>query len=286
MIAQENEQLYLRAITHLQYAGQQWVVVSSVPLARSLLDKSQIGQITLFIPKRNKKGGVQVRIGGQAQPGDADYDISPYVTGGQLPSARGWWDREGEPTSFIPYRGWTDGNELPGGVRIRTRPATLITELFSSKGEFAAAAMAVLMIIAVFFALIELIAIYIGVRLTRSITGSVYRLYKATQHINRGDLRHRIEVRSNDQLAALQKSFNSMSDSLEQLIAEQKVKQRLENELAIAQEVQETLFPRMDLSMQSLELHGVCKPARTVSGDYYDFLSCSVGSEHLTIGVR
>jgi len=157
--------------------------------------------------------------------------------------------------------------------------------LFSSKGEFAAAAMMVLIIIAIFFALIELIAIYIGVRLTRSITGSVYRLYQATQHINRGDLKHRIDVRSNDQLAALQKSFNSMSESLEQLIAEQKVKQRLENELAIAQEVQETLFPRMDLSMQSLELHGICKPARTVSGDYYDFLSGAVGSEQLTIAI-
>jgi sigma-B regulation protein RsbU (phosphoserine phosphatase) len=285
MIAQENERLYLRAITHLSQDGKKWVVVSSIPLAKSLLDKSQLGQITLFIPKRNKKGGFNVRLGGQSQPGDADYDISPYVTGGRLPSARGWWDKEGEPTSFIPYRGWTDGKELPGGVLIRTRLAALITELFSSKGEFAAVAMAVLMIIAIFFALIELIAIFIGYRLTRSITGSVYRLYQATQHINRGDLKHRIEVRSNDQLAALQKSFNSMSESLEQLIAEQKVKQRLENELAIAQEVQETLFPRMDLSMQSLELHGVCKPARTVSGDYYDFLSGSVGSEQLTIAV-
>src|SRR5262249_33616488 len=161
------------------------------------LDKSKLGQITLFIPKRNKKGRVTVRLGGKGgkEEGDEDYEISPYVTGGQLPTAQGWWDREGEPTSFIPYRSWVDGSELPGGVRIKTRAATLITELFSSKGEFAAAAMAVLMIIVVFFALIELIAIYIGVRLTRSITGSVYRLYKATQHINRGELKHRIEVR-------------------------------------------------------------------------------------------
>jgi sigma-B regulation protein RsbU (phosphoserine phosphatase) len=285
MIAQEHERLFLRAITHLKAGGNEWIVVSSVPLAKSVLDKSQLGEITLFIPKRNNKGNIQVRVGGQSQPGDADYDITPYVTGGRLPEARGWWDREGEPTSFIPYRNWTDGRELPGGVRIKTRSAALITELFSSKGEFAAAAMMVLIIIAIFFALIELIAIYIGVRLTRSITGSVYRLYQATQHINRGDLKHRIDVRSNDQLAALQKSFNSMSESLEQLIAEQKVKQRLENELAIAQEVQETLFPRMDLSMQSLELHGICKPARTVSGDYYDFLSGAVGSEQLTIAI-
>ena len=39
-------------------------------------------------------------------------------------------------------------------------------------------------------------------------------------------------------------SFNSMTASLAKLIEEQKEKQRLENELSIAYEVQELLFPR------------------------------------------
>ena len=83
---------------------------------------------------------------------------------------------------------------------------------------------------------------------------------------------HRIEIRSEDQLAALESSFNSMTASLEKLIQEQKEKQRLENELAIAQEVQAQLFPREAADVPALELHGICRPARTVSGDYYDFL--------------
>jgi sigma-B regulation protein RsbU (phosphoserine phosphatase) len=37
--------------------------------------------------------------------------------------------------------------------------------------------------------------------------------------------------------------------------------------------------------MQTLELYGVCKPARTVSGDYYDFLPGPENSEQLTIAV-
>ena len=49
---------------------------------------------------------------------------------------------------------------------------------------------------------------------------------------------------SQDQLAALERSFNSMTESLQKLIAEQKEKQRIESELAIAQEVQALLFPR------------------------------------------
>ena len=43
--------------------------------------------------------------------------------------------------------------------------------------------------IAIFFGVIELIALFIGVRLTRSMTKSVAELYTATEHINRGELR-------------------------------------------------------------------------------------------------
>src|SRR5437879_1628573 len=90
-------------------------------------------------------------------------------------------------------------------------------------------------------------------------------------------------MKSTDQLASLKTAFNSMSANLEKLIEEQKEKERLENELAIAQEVQATLFPRESVEVKSLELHGVCRPARTVSGDYYDFLPC--GTEQLGIAL-
>jgi sigma-B regulation protein RsbU (phosphoserine phosphatase) len=283
-IAHENEKLYLRAITHLDHGGSKLVVVSSVPVTRTLLDRSRLGEITLFV-SRPKKGANQSVVTLREDAQNPNVEPDAYATGGRVPGSRGWWDPAGSPTSYLPYKDWKTGKEKPGGVRVRTRPATLITELFASRGEFAAIAMIALLLVASFFALIVLIAIFIGVRLTRSITLSVYRLYQATQHINRGDLKHRIAVKSNDQLAALQKSFNSMSESLEQLIAEQKVKQRLENELAIAQEVQSTLFPRTDIELQTLEVHGHCKPARTVSGDYYDFLPGTPGSEQLMIAV-
>ncbi len=32
------------------------------------------------------------------------------------------------------------------------------------------------------------------------------------------------------------------------------------------------LFPREACDLPTLEVHGVCRPARTVSGDYYDFI--------------
>src|SRR6185437_13999961 len=123
----------------------------------------------------------------------------------------------------------------------------------------------------------------IGIRLTRTITYSVANLYRATQHVNRGDFEHRIQVRERDQLAALQTAFNSMTESLQRLIAEQKEKERLQSELEIAHEVQEQLFPRTFTGTSTLEVYGICHPARIVSGDYYDFLT--YGPDQIGIAV-
>ncbi len=133
------------------------------------------------------------------------------------------------------------------------------------------------------FALIELFALFVGTKLTRSITSAVAQLYEATKHINRADFSHRITVKSSDQLATLANSFNSMTTSIEKLVQEQKEKQRLEGELAIAQEVQAQLYPKLITQLDTLEVHGFCRPARTVSGDYYDFLA--LNSERLMLAV-
>jgi len=138
--------------------------------------------------------------------------------------------------------------------------------------------------VGIFFAVIELVALITGSRLTRTVTRTVAQLYDATQHVNRGDFSHRVPVQSTDQLAELALSFNSMTASIERLIVEQKEKQRLENELMIAQEVQAQLFPRQVRELESLEVHGFCRPARTVSGDYYDFLTASSHKLILAVG--
>jgi phosphoserine phosphatase RsbU/P len=142
----------------------------------------------------------------------------------------------------------------------------------------------VLLFVAIVFGLIELVALIIAWRLTRTVTAAVAQLYEGTKHINRGDFSHRVPVRSNDQIATLANSFNSMTASLEKLIEEQKEKQRLENELVIAQEVQDQLFPHEILQLASLEVHGFCRPARTVSGDYYDFLTLAPDRLILAVG--
>jgi sigma-B regulation protein RsbU (phosphoserine phosphatase) len=54
--------------------------------------------------------------------------------------------------------------------------------------------------------------------------------------------------------------------------------------LAIAQEVQAQLYPKLITQLESLEVHGFCRPARTVSGDYYDFLALNSDKLMLAVG--
>ena len=84
-----------------------------------------------------------------------------------------------------------------------TRPSMLYATLFATLGDRALIFRDILFAIAIFFGVIELVALYIGVRLSRSMTASVAELYRATEHVNRGDLSHRIQLRGRDQMAAL-----------------------------------------------------------------------------------
>jgi sigma-B regulation protein RsbU (phosphoserine phosphatase) len=212
-------------------------------------------------------------------------ELRPAFTAGTLSPADNGFDTEITFGTPLPVVDWASGEQQKAGavLRVQTRPSVLYARLFAALGDFATGVEYTLLFAAVVFAIIELLALFIGTRLTRTVTGAVAQLYNATEHINRGDFSHRISVQSNDQLATLANSFNSMTASIENLIEEQKEKQRLQNELTIAQEVQEQLYPQHISQLASLEVFGFCRPARTVSGDYYDFLT--INSEKLILAV-
>ena len=176
--------------------------------------------------------------------------------------------------STVDVTDWGTGERDSVPIGVRSRPSQLYNQLFgaSLRSRFTNAYRFGLIALCVLFTLIELLALVMAIRLSRTMTASVADLYDATQKIDRGEFSHRIGVTREDQLAELSRSFNKMTGSLQRLLVEQKEKERLQNELSIAQEVQANLFPRQVTSLPTLELHGVCRPARSVSGDYYDFL--------------
>src|SRR5207237_7237456 len=73
-------------------------------------------------------------------------------------------------------------------------------------------------------------------------------------------------------------SFNVMSESIQGLLSEQAEKQRLEEELRIARQIQMSLLPQGTLSLPGLRVSALCLPAAEVGGDYYDLLPLSPSS--------
>jgi len=321
-IIRDRDELYLRVASVFTVGPETLTVVCSEPLDQSLIADiaANLGEITLYTAgitldsqgkyqnpnaakaSAAKEGGFETRLFSEPEksksgsevregktgpsPESSPQRFHPTFTVGSLSAPADAMDREitfGTPLRVVD---WTTGDTASAGalVRVRTRPSVLYGHLFAALGDFARGVEYILLGSLVFLAIIELVALIIGTRMTRTMTGAVAQLYDATRSVDRGDFSHRIPVKSKDQLAQLSLSFNSMTESIEKLILEQKEKQRLEGELAIAQEVQAQLFPRQVSELESLEVHGFCRPARTVSGDYYDFLTASSHKLILAVG--
>lgn len=275
----DGDSLHLRAVKSYDEGGPRLTVVSDVPITPELLQTatSRLGSVTIFPP--DPEGKVLI----PPPPDWLQATARKPVEAGLVPPASNGLDPAFRFYTFYSATEWETGKSQTGVMGVITRPSMLYAALFATLGDATKVLRYGLLGIAIFFALIELVALYIGVRLSRSMTLSVAELYSATQHVNRGDLTHRIQVRSRDQMAALEQSFNSMTESLVKLVAEQKEKQRLESELAIGHEVQDLLFPHNFTDLASLEVYGVCRPARSVSGDYYDFIP--LGADRLVLAM-
>jgi sigma-B regulation protein RsbU (phosphoserine phosphatase) len=315
-IVRDHNQLYLRVASVFDVGSEKLTVVTGEPLDKDLIADiaANLGEITvysagimldethpnyrnpnapnqhgfetrLFDEREKAKDGGAVREG-KAGPTAGGEIFHPTFTVGSLADPADMMDREITFGTPLPVVDWKTGDLARAGalIKVRTRPSVLYAHLFAALGDIAQGVEYILLAILIFFAVIELVALIIGTRMTRTVTGAVAQLYDATKNVDRGDFGHRIPVKSADQLAQLSLSFNSMTESIEKLILEQKEKQRLEGELAIAQEVQAQLFPRQVSELESLEVHGFCRPARTVSGDYYDFLTASSHKLILAVG--
>jgi sigma-B regulation protein RsbU (phosphoserine phosphatase) len=196
-----------------------------------------------------------------------------------LPMSQSWLDPvvEGFSQLSATYLGTDKVPERnhPVFAFFTARRSQLNRRIFASLGELSGARVSYLQLIAVFFLLIELAALVIGVVLTRAITRTIADLSRATQAVQEGNFSARVPVKRRDQLGMLGESFNSMTNSIGRLINEQKHLQRLENEISIAREVQDQLFPRNLPHVAGVEIEAICKAARSVSGDYYDFIQLS-----------
>jgi phosphoserine phosphatase RsbU/P len=142
----------------------------------------------------------------------------------------------------------------------------------------------VLKVLGIIFLVLEVLALLAAAWMTRAVTSSVHKLYRATEYIKRGDFSYRVRVRSHDQLGELAGSFNDMASNIESLLQERVEHERLEREVELAHEVQSRLFPSRVPDLLTLDAAAECRAARGVAGDYYDYVEIAPGLVAFALG--
>ena len=184
-----------------------------------------------------------------------------------------------ETVAFEDCRSWRDGTTGRITIALEAPVRELYAKLaafnlspdVASLATWASVLLQLLWLLGVLFLIVQGSAIVMGALLARSITSAVHELFEGTERVRQGDFAHRIRIESPDQLGALAGSFNRMSESIERLLHVQREKQRLDDELRIAREIQKSLLPVRPPVMAGLDIADLCEPAREVGGDYYDF---------------
>ena len=285
----DDEDLYLVAINQRHVDGGGLItVITSLPVDGALLDvvARGLGRVHITgLTAGNSRADARLAAGAQQLANSTANDRTrasqlhgSSFDGGSDPIRVNICDFRVYFLSTLDTTDWDTGQAaaVPAAIEVHSRPSLLYRQLFGSSlhGVMTNYYRFGLIVLCIVFVLIELLALRMARRLSGTITMSVEELYAATQRVDRGDFVHRIAALSGqrDQLGELARSFNVMTGSLERLLVERQEKERLQGELSIAQEVQANLFPHHTRDLPSLELHGICRPARSVSGDYYDFL--------------
>ena len=185
--------------------------------------------------------------------------------------------------SVLSWESGTVGRE--DALVLLTRPSAVLQTILSqqSPGQNRITRYLVEAVL-ILFGVTLFISAVVAVALTRAITRAVHELHVGTLHVDRGDFSYRVPLEGHDQLADLAQSFNSMTGSIERLIVDSRERHRLESELVIAQEVQQQLFPAQPPQLETLEALGVCRPARVVSGDFFDYVSLGAHRAAFVLG--
>jgi serine phosphatase RsbU (regulator of sigma subunit) len=177
--------------------------------------------------------------------------------------------------SVVDRTEWSTGKKDVMGLAIRYKPAELVRRLSPGSLDMSDVFVKGMALVGGLFLVMYGGALLVGVLLARSITRNIHALSVGTDRLRQGDFSTTIPILTRDQLGELAESFNMMARGIEDLLREQAEKQRLEEELRIARQIQMSLLPQGAVSHPGLRISALCLPANEVGGDYYDLLPLS-----------
>ncbi len=126
-------------------------------------------------------------------------------------------------------------------------------------------------------------AFFIALFFPTLIIRKISALSEGALTIGKGRLDKKIELKGSDELGRLADIFNIMTRNLKKAQEEMLIKQRMENELITAQQIQEALLPETLPDIPGIQCAAYYAAQTESGGDYYDFIELDDNSYGITI---
>jgi serine phosphatase RsbU (regulator of sigma subunit)/anti-sigma regulatory factor (Ser/Thr protein kinase)/tetratricopeptide (TPR) repeat protein len=98
------------------------------------------------------------------------------------------------------------------------------------------------------------------------------KLSEWVRNIGQGDLEDEIEIEGNTEIGEIAQAFSGMTQKLRESQKSLVDQERLQKEMQLAQEIQQTLLPMEFPEVDGYEIASYYEAAKEVGGDYYDFV--------------
>ncbi len=123
-----------------------------------------------------------------------------------------------------------------------------------------------------------------GDQINKIIIQRFQQLKSGIKEISSGNLEYKFKIEGEDEFVELAHHFNQMGDRLKKTIAEVREKDRLDQELQIARQVQLSLLPEKLPQIPGYRIAASIQTATEVGGDFYDVLPLGNHQFFFTIG--
>ena len=123
-----------------------------------------------------------------------------------------------------------------------------------------------------------------GAKINKIILHKFSLLKVGIQQIAKGNLDYKFNMEGEDEFVELAGHFNEMSIKLKETIAHAREKDRLDHELKIARQVQQSLLPAKLPDIKGYEIAASIKTANEIGGDFYDIVPVGNNKYLFTIG--
>lgn len=116
------------------------------------------------------------------------------------------------------------------------------------------------------------IGIFLAYFFAKTITQPLKKLTAGVGIIAKGDFKHRVDVKTKDEVSVLADAVNKMAAELDESTKALVYKERVAKELELASKIQKELLPTQIPKVTGIDISAGLIPAEEIGGDCYDFI--------------